>query len=119
VQLIDVFKKGEQYLFGFTKLKHWVRLARQCGITYFEFSHLFTQWGAEFTPKIIAKENGELKRIFGWDVRADSPEYEHFLDQFLPALKDFIEEDGLDKFCFFHVSDEPSLEHLEQYRHAK
>ena len=119
VQLVDVIKKEENYFFGFTKLKRWVRLARQCGITYFEFSHLFTQWGAEFTPKIIAKENGEMKRIFGWDVKADSPEYEHFLDQFLPALKEFIEENNLDKFCFFHVSDEPSLEHLEQYRHAK
>lgn len=119
VQLVDVVQNGEQYHFEFTKLKHWVDLARQCGITYFEFSHLFTQWGAEFTPKIIAEENGETKRIFGWDTKANSPEYANFLNQFLPALQEFIEENDLEKFCFFHVSDEPSLEHLEQYRYAK
>jgi len=49
-------------------------------------AHLFTQWGVCATPKIEATVDGKKKRIFGWDVPSDSPEYAEFLKQFLPAL---------------------------------
>lgn len=95
VQLVDVEKNGSTYSFGFDKLKRWVDMCRSNGIEYFEFSHLFTQWGAKHAPKIVAKENGELKRIFGWDTDATAEEYKSFLDQFLPELVRFIEDNGL------------------------
>lgn len=95
VQLVDVEKNGSTYSFGFDKLKRWVDMCRSNGIEYFEFSHLFTQWGAKHAPKIVAKENGELKRIFGWDTDAPAEEYKSFLDQFLPELVRFIEDNGL------------------------
>ena len=65
VQLVDVEKVGDSYRFGFDKLKRWVDMCRANGVEYFEFSHLFTQWGAKHAPKIVATENGQLKRIFG------------------------------------------------------
>lgn len=118
VQLVDVKKSGEIYTFGFDRLKRWVELCLGCGVEYFEISHLFTQWGAEHAPKIVAVENGELKRIFGWDTDAGGESYKNFLSQFLPALVGFIKENGLEKRCFFHVSDEPSLDHFDHYKAA-
>ncbi len=119
VQLVDVKIKNGEFSFGFEKFERWVEMCRRNGMKYFEISHLFTQWGAEFTPKIIAEENGAKKRIFGWDVRADSPEYAEFLDAFLPELKAEIERLGIKDVTYFHVSDEPQSEHLTNYGYAK
>ena len=118
VQLTDVEKVGDRYEFGFDRLKRWIDMCLKAGIQYFEFSHLFTQWGAKHAPKIMARENGELKRIFGWETDAASAEYSSFLDQFLKALVSFIKQNHLEKQSYFHVSDEPLLEHMEAYKNA-
>jgi len=118
VQLVDVEKMGSTYKFGFDRLKRWTDMCLSNGIEYFEFSHLFTQWGAKHAPKIMARENGELKRIFGWDTDAAGEEYKNFLNQFLPALIGFIKDNGLENISYFHISDEPHLEHLDSYRNA-
>lgn len=119
VQLLDIEKCGDTYKFGFDKVRRFAELALSCGITHFEISHLFTQWGAEFTPAVYAVENGERKRIFGWDVAADSPEYTCFLKQLLPTVVDFFRSMGLGDKIVFHISDEPSADHLEKYRKNK
>ncbi|NLC44340.1 MAG: DUF4091 domain-containing protein [Clostridiales bacterium] len=118
VQLVDVVQEGDKYQFGFDRLKRWVSLSLESGFKYFEFAHLFTQWGAKHAPKIMAMVKGEEKRIFGWDTDATGPEYENFLDQFLPALVEFINENGLEKVSYFHVSDEPSVEAIPFYESA-
>ncbi len=114
IQLVDVVLERGKYRFGFDKLKRWFALCKKYGIKYFEMAHLFTQWGAKFTPKIMAMVDGVEKRIFGWDVEALSPEYRQFLDAFLPALTAVLREEQID--AYFHISDEPFLEHLEHYR---
>lgn len=119
VQLVDVTYSRGKYSFDLAKLERWIRLAQKCGMKYFEISHLFTQWGAEFTPKIIAKVNGKEKRIFGWDVKANSKEYREFLDAFLPVLADFLKKKRLQNKTYFHCSDEPQFKHLENYKSAK
>ena len=118
VQLVDVEKIGNKYRFGFDKLSRWIELCRSNGVEYLEFSHLFTQWGAKHAPKIMAVENGEMKRIFGWDTEAMGEDYGCFLDEFLFSLVTFIKERGLEKCCYFHISDEPNLDHLESYENA-
>jgi len=118
VQLVDVWKEGDSYTFGFDRLKRWVDMCDRNGIRYFELSHLFTQWGAKHAPKIIAVENGETKRIFGWETDATGEEYKSFLAQFLPALVRFIRENGLEQRVYFHVSDEPHTEHIPWYESA-
>ena len=55
VQLIGVKRIGSEYLFDFSLLERWVALCRRNGIERFEFSHLFTQWGAKHAPKIFAE----------------------------------------------------------------
>lgn len=115
VQLVDVIKNGDNYTFKFDKLKRFFDICFKNNIKYFEYSPLFTQWGSKFTPKIVAEENGQLKRIFGWDTLAKSQEYENFLNQFLPKFVEFLKEQNLQENSWFHISDEPSLDDLENY----
>lgn len=117
VQLLDIQKDGDNYSFRFHRLKKWIDLARKVGIRKFSFSHLYTQWGLTSTPKIVIKENGIEKELFGWHVSADSPEYKSFLSQLFAALLPFLKRNGLtEKDVYFHLSDEPHENHLEQYR---
>lgn len=87
VQLVDVRRDAGVYSFGFEKLGRWAGLCRRHGVEYLEIAHLFTQWGAHATPKIMAVVDGQERRIFGWDVPAASAEYRAFLEAFLPALR--------------------------------
>ena len=120
VQLVGVTRTEGKYSFDFSALERWTALCRKSGIQYLEIAHLFTQWGAYATPKIMACVDGEMKRIFGWDVPADSPAYREFLESFLPALKTSLEEMGYDReHVYFHISDEPSEEHMDSYLAAK
>ena len=120
IQLVDVARNNGVYSFGFDKLDRWVRMCRECGIQYFEIAHLYTQWGAEHCPKIMATVDGEYRRIFGWDTAATGEDYRNFLAAFLPALTARLEALGVDKkHSYFHVSDEPGEAHLPQYNACK
>ncbi len=118
VQLVDVTLTHGEYSFGFEKLSQWIDMAKACGIEYFEMAHLFTQWGAKFTPKIVAVVDGEYKRIFGWETKSTSKEYEKFLTAFSVEFDKFIISKGLKEHVFIHVSDEPSFNNLLTYGKA-
>lgn len=119
VQLVDVACTDKGYTFGFEKLDRWIEISRNCGIEYFEFSHLFTQWGAKAAPKIMGMKNGEQVKLFGWETAATDNAYCEFLKAFLPELMSFVRAKGLEDKCYFHLSDEPISEHLENYKAAK
>ena len=119
VQLVDVKVTGDGYEFGFGKLKKWIRLCKKCGIKYYEIAHLFTQWGAGHAPKIMADVDGKQERIFGWETNSCGRKYRKFLSEFIPALLSVLKEEGVDKNCRFHISDEPSAAQLEIYKKAK
>jgi hypothetical protein len=119
VQLLTVYLANGEYSFCFDRLKKWIDLCTSCGIRYFEMSHLFTQWGAACCPKVIASVNGCEERIFGWDTKADSDEYRRFLAAMLPALAGILKEWGLAGRCWFHISDEPDAQYLDNYLTAK
>ncbi len=116
-QLVDVWVEKGQYKFGFDKLSRWVDLCDRLGVRYFEISHLFTQWGARSAPKVMATVDGQYTKIFGWETDATGEEYVSFLRAFIPALLEFMKsKNGADKRCWFHISDEPSIDHIEQYK---
>ncbi len=119
VQLVSVTVGREGYSFDFSLLKRYIDTARRCGIKYFEISHLFTQWGAAFAPKVVGMVDGEERRIFGWDTPGTEGEYPRFLSALLPELVSFLRSEGILEKCRFHISDEPSAEHLENYLKAK
>lgn len=115
-QLVKVIRTKGKYSFDFTNLKRWIRLARKCGVQYFEMSHLFSQGGAKFSPKVVADVDGKKdQRIFGWDVEALDPAYKKFLNAMLPALVQVLKDEGVAEDCYFHISDEPTGEHVKQY----
>ena len=118
VQLVDVKKTDKGYEFNLERLVSFMKKAQSLGIKYFEMSHLFTQWGAKFAPKIIADVNGKKKRIFGWDTPALGEEYKGFLSEFLPYLVKVLKEEGLYSLCRFHISDEPNEQCIENYKQA-
>ena len=118
-QLVQVTLENGKYSFNFDLLDRWVEMCDRIGIKYFEIAHLFTQWGAKHAPKVMATVDGEYKKIFGWQTDAVSEEYIAFLRQFLTELLAHMKKNGNDKRCYFHISDEPQLEHLESYKAAK
>lgn len=119
VQLVDMAVTEGVWRFGFEKLRRWTALCRKYGITHLEIPHLFTQWGAAATPKILAEEDGITKQVFGWKVPADSPAYRAFLQQFLPALRQELSRLGYDNdHVYYHISDEPSEDNLGAFHTA-
>ena len=119
VQLVGVTVNKGEYSFDFDKLHRWVSVARENGIEFFEISHLFTQWGAAAAPKVMATVDGEYKRIFGWDTTVADGVYPEFLKVFVPALVAELKAMGIAEKCYFHVSDEPGMDHFDAYCKAK
>ena len=120
VQLVDVaYGRDGTWTFGFERFHRWVKMAQDCGVTYFEISHLFSQWGARFAPKVMGIKDGTYQRLFGWETDAAGEEYRQFLNAFLDALIPQLRALGITDRCFFHISDEPNDSQLESYRAAK
>ncbi len=122
MQLVGVTLEQGKYSFDFSLLDKWVDICGRYGINYFELSHLYTQWGAEFCPKIVVNVDGQEQKLFGWHTSAHEAEYKEFLAAFLPELTAHLRFLGIDQQCYFHISDEPSLkrEHdFENYKKAK
>lgn len=74
--------------------------------------------GSEACAKNYGRGKRSLTQIFGWETDAAGDEYGEFLDQFLPSLVCFIKEHDLEKRSYFHVSDEPYLDHVSGYSRA-
>ena len=116
VQLVQIEKHGERYAFDFSRAARYIELAHESGFRRFEIAHLYSQWGMTSAPNIHVTVDGKDEHLFGWHTPAQSREYQDFLKQFLPAVVDFLEETGVLEESFFHISDEPAIEHLETYR---
>lgn len=120
-QLVSVRTDGlGNYEFDFSLLERWIKMCLDCGIEYFEMSHLFTQWGAKAAPKIIASTPDGEKQLFGWRTRLyEGCEYEKFLCALAGPLIDFLKRLSITDNCYFHVSDEPDRKGLDSYKLAK
>lgn len=118
VQLVKVTCSGGVYDFDFSLLKRWLEICVKNGVEYIEISHLFSQGGAKYSPNIYANVNGKEERIFGWDINADDLRYKKFLEQLLPKLVEAVKEFYPEDKIYFHISDEPTDEHLQAYEYA-
>ena len=118
VQLVDIKKKGDTYLFGFEKLRRFIEIAKRAGIKYFEMAHMFSQWGAKCAANIMVEENGVKDYMFGWNVAATDPCYQEFLRQYVAAVYGELEALGVADVTYFHISDEPRMESIDAYKAA-
>lgn len=116
IQLVEIGVNGGHYTFNFANLQRFVDICKKQGVVYYEMPHLFTQWGGNAAPKIMATSGGLYKQIFGWDTPSDSKEYKEFLNAFLPELTQFLYDTGIAQNTFFHISDEPDEKSLDQYK---
>lgn len=108
------------YRFDWSLVRRYVRLAKACGLTHFEWTHLFSQWGVRNALRIY-KGHGETEELL-WpaETEATSDVYRNFLKRFCPAFRSFLEKEGILDVSFFHLSDEPSgPEALQAYRNAR
>ncbi|MEV0375531.1 DUF4091 domain-containing protein, partial [Streptomyces sp. NPDC050636] len=90
------------------------------GIARFEWSHLFTQWGAAHAPRVYEGHGADRRAL--WDDRTagTSDIYTRFLSRLLPELERFLAIEGLHERSHFHLSDEPDGdEALTNYRAAR
>jgi hypothetical protein len=120
-QLLRVQCRGpEEYEFDWQDVRRYVRLADKLGVAYFEWCHLFTQWGAEHPLRVYEGQGRDERLLWDPGISATSQTYRVFLEQFLPELERFLVEEQIAERSFFHVSDEPhGVEHLENYRAAR
>ena len=115
VQLVKVKKTGCKYSFNLKELDRYIDFCLVHGIKYFELSHLFTQWGGKFCPKIIADVCGVPTKIFGWGNRSESLKYKRFLKKFFAVLIPFLKEKGIFHDTVMHLTDEPHGPHITRY----
>jgi Domain of unknown function (DUF4091) len=108
-----------EYWFNFSNVQRWTRLAQECGARYFEWTHLFTQWGVKNAIRVYRNNQNPESLLWPPDTGATSEKYRDFLVQFLPQFHTFLESEGLLDKSFFHLSDEPSEEHFDNYRRAR
>nr|WP_245354221.1 DUF4091 domain-containing protein [Brachybacterium sacelli] len=118
VQLVGIHDHDGEYGFDFHRLDRWLGICRDLGFTGIEVAHLFTQWGARFTPAIQVETPTGTEDRFGWHVPATSPGYRRLLEALIPALREHL-ADHWEGQVLWHISDEPSQDHLEEYRAAK
>lgn len=119
-QLLEIIFEGGKYAFNFERARRWVKLLQKYGITDIEIPHFFTQWGAASTPRFyVGADSAEKQALFGWDEPAISSAYREFLKQLIPAVREFVATEVGEKHAWYHISDEPTREHLEAYQAAK
>lgn len=118
-QLMNVQREGDRYLFDWSLVRRWIETARACGVTRFEWTHPFTQWGVRYAIRIYEGHGETATLLWPPDTTATSDTYRTFLAQYLPQLKEFLEAEGLMDVSHFHISDEPGEDALSYYRAAR
>jgi hypothetical protein len=119
-QLLGVEPAGDGFAFDWTQVRRWLQTARAAGFRFFEWTHLFSQWGAAHALRIY-RGHGESGDLL-WDpaTPATADVYRGFLGAFLPDFERFLRAEGIIEQSFFHLSDEPhGAEHLANYRAAR
>jgi len=120
-QLLHITRRGRgEYGFDWRHVRRYVDLGRRCGIRLFEWTHLFTQWGAQHAIRIYRGQGQDEQLLWPAETAATAPVYRRFLAAFLPEFHRFLEAEGLLKRSFFHLSDEPhGDEHRARYCRAR
>jgi hypothetical protein len=111
---------GGKYAFDWTRTKRFTDMCREIGFTKFEWPHLWIYWGVKNPMRIYTERTpGKHEMLWPPDISGFSDTYMNFLRQFLPEFKAFLDREKLLGHSYFHLSDEPSAEHIDDYRKAR
>jgi Domain of unknown function (DUF4091) len=110
-----------KYDFDFSDVHRFILTAKRSGMEYFEFPHLWLYWGVRNPVHVYQLRDGKWELLWPTDSDATTGVFRGFLEQYLPALRKFLDSESLPAdHCFFHVSDEPgSGEQFENYKRAR
>ncbi|HUS58494.1 MAG TPA: glycoside hydrolase domain-containing protein, partial [Planctomycetota bacterium] len=115
-----VARRSTAYTFDWSDVRRYIGIAKKCGVARFEWSHPFTQWGAQHAIRIYEGQGCDEKLLWPHDTAATSHTYREFLSQYLPQLRRFLADEKILGRSMFHVSDEPhGAEHLQNYAAAR
>ena len=110
----------EKYEFDFSDVSKCLKLSRECGFEYFEWSHFWIYWGAENPVRVYKFVDGRAVMLWPPTEDGHGPVFHNFLKQFLPQFHEFLIKEGVLDKSFFHISDEPGEgKHLENYGKAR
>src|SRR5690625_4929965 len=73
VQLVGITDTGAGYTFDFSRLDRWLGICRDLGMRSLEIAHLFTQWGARFTPAIQVRTTEGVRTVSAGTSRRPRP----------------------------------------------
>lgn len=119
-QLLGVKRDGDAYRFDWTHVRRWIDEATATGMEKFEWTHLFSQWGARCAIRVYEGHGEDGTLLWDSATPATSATYRAFLGQLLPEWERFLHADGLMERSLFHLSDEPhGAEQLADYAAAR
>lgn len=114
-QLLKVTRKGgNRYAFDWSDVRRYVRTAKKCGISKFEWCHFFGQWGCKYALRIYEGQGKSEKLLWPKETPATDKAYRTFLEQLLPEFRAFLNEERILKKSLFHISDEPNGEEAKR-----
>lgn len=123
-QLLKIKRSGkDNYIFDFSDVSKWVRLAVKHGANFVEWTHFFTPapTSGKHPQRIFERDDekiGEL--LWALEISATSETYRKFLEQFLPQFKQFLIDENVLEMSLFHCADEPDGEtQIADYRKAR
>jgi hypothetical protein len=108
-----------KYQFDWSVIKRFVGMCKKMGYKKFEWAHLWMYWGVKTAMRVYTVRNGKYELLWDAELPAFSPTYVNFLQQFLPAFHNFLEDENILADSYFHLSDEPWPEHIPAYKKAR
>jgi hypothetical protein len=108
-----------KYQFDWSRVKRFTDLGKKIGFREFEWSHLWIYWGVKNPIRVYTEKAGEYEMLWPPDTGATSETYINFLKQFLPEFHDFLIRENILQHSYFHLSDEPGDNDVENYRAAR
>ncbi|WP_288881709.1 DUF4091 domain-containing protein [Pedobacter panaciterrae] len=129
-ELKTVFKKPCQmliinetspgkYSFDWSRIKRFVDMTKELGYKKFEWGHLFLYWGVENAMHVYTQKGDKYELLWDENLSATSPVYLNFLKQYLPEFHRFLKKENVLDDSYFHLSDEPGSEHIQNYKRAR
>ncbi|MCC2599913.1 DUF4091 domain-containing protein [Sphingobacterium sp. FBM7-1] len=123
-QLLKIKKTGkDKYVFDFSDVRKWVRLAVKHGAEYVEWTHFFTPapTSGKHPQRIFERNDDKIgEMLWAPEISAMSDTYRKFLEQFLPQFKQFLIDENVLEMSLFHCADEPDGEaQIADYRKAR
>ncbi|MBR0056920.1 MAG: DUF4091 domain-containing protein, partial [Kiritimatiellae bacterium] len=107
-QLLRVRRRhGGGWDFDWADVRRYIRLAKKCGFSVFEWCHLFAQWGCRNALRIYEGQGEGERLLWPADTAATSATYRRFLARLLPELRGFLRDERILGASRFHLSDEP------------